>query len=496
MLLGEQLRASLKTFLASGSIEIRENGGRVNSSQPLSWEVRGSLEKPLLHLWSDNCNLTRRVLSIAAKSDDRLALAVEQFGRSKPARMEIVRLARARSPRQLSREEFSARLRRILAEQFPDETVERLSTAADLEHSLSRIYVRGISRRGKSSIAFLAVPESETPDAIESSLTFALLWFDHSRQTAAGKNLSALRLILPKGQSAAVAPRVSALDPRLNLEVCEFDDFQESLALCELRELNNVSTWLVPSREAQLLIDRASAALAPILDLAPDAIRIHPSPQFQEVLLRYLGVPFARWHDGCIFFGNDGIWEELDSRNESSLRQLLLKFKDFRSPLASDTRHPLYRAQSERWMQVNVLEDVSRIDPMLDPKHIYEQVFAQAAGRHGILDLLCITRSRRLAILELKATENIDLPLQAADYWSRIRRHQAHGDITRYGYFPGIEVQPVPPIVYIIAPALRFHPTTDSLLRHITPEMEIVRIGLSESWRRGIHVKLRKKVTK
>jgi len=50
--------------------------------------------------------------------------------------------------------------------------------------------------------------------------------------------------------------------------------------------------------------------------------------------------------------------------------------------------------------------------------------------------------------------------------------------------------------VYIIAPALRFHPTTDSLLRHITPEMEIVRIGLSESWRRGIRVKLRKKVTK
>jgi hypothetical protein len=496
MLLGEQLRASLENFLISGSIEIRENGGRLSSSQPLSWEVRGSLEKPLLHLWSDNCNLTRRVLSIAAKSDDRLALAVEQFGRSQPARMEIVRLARARSPRQLSREEFCLHLRRILAEQFPDETVEKLSTAADLEHSLSRIYVRGISRRGKSSIAFLAVPENETPDAIESSLTFALLWFDHSRQTIAGRNLSALRLILPKGQAAALAPRVSALDPHLNLEILELDNFQESLSACQPGELNNVCTWLVPSREAQLLLDRASAAISPILALAPDAIRVHPSSQFQEVLLRYLGVPFARWHDGRVFFGSDGVWEELDSRNESSLRQLLLQFKNFRNSLASDTRHPLYRTQSERWMQVNILQDVSRIDPILDPTHVYEQVFAQAAGRHGILDLLCVTRARRLAILELKATENIDLPLQAADYWSRIRRHQAHGDITRYGYFPGIELQPAPPIVYIIAPALRFHPTTDSLLRHITPEMEIVRIGLSESWRRGIHVKLRKKVTK
>src|SRR5579863_6248477 len=327
MLLGEQLRASLENFLISGSIEIRENGGRLHSSQPLSWEVRGSLEKPLLHLWSDNCNLTRRVLSIAAKSDDRLALAVEQFGRSKPTRMEIVRLAHARSPRQVSREEFSVQLRRILAEQFPDETIEKLSTAADLEHSLSRIYVRGISRRGKFSVAFLAVPESETPDAIESSLTFALLWFDRSRQTAAGRNLSALRLILPKGQAAALAPRVSALDPHLRLEIFEFDNFQESFSPCQPCELNNVSTWLVPNREAKLLLDRSSAALSPILALAPEAIGVHPAPQFQEVLLRYLGVPFARWHDGRVFFGSEGVWEELDARNESSLRQLLLQFK-------------------------------------------------------------------------------------------------------------------------------------------------------------------------
>ena len=122
-------------------------------------------------------------------------------------------------------------------------------------------------------------------------------------------------------------------------------------------------------------------------------------------------------------------------------------------------------------MQVNILQDVSRIDPMLDPEHVYEQVFAQTAGRHGILDLRCVTRSRRLVILELKATENIYLPLQAADYWSRIRRHLAHGDIARYGYFPGIELHPAPPIVYVVAPALRFHPTTDSLLRHLTPNI-------------------------
>lgn len=75
---------------------------------------------------------------------------------------------------------------------------------------------------------------------------------------------------------------------------------------------------------------------------------------------------------------------------------------------------------------------------------MYAQVFAQAAGRRGILDLLAVTRTRRLVIRELKTAENPDLPLQAAEYWSRIRRHEVPGDLARYGYFPGFEPQSAP----------------------------------------------------
>jgi hypothetical protein len=103
-------------------------------------------------------------------------------------------------------------------------------------------------------------------------------------------------------------------------------------------------------------------------------------------------------------------------------------------------------------MQTLVHQDVNRIDTSLDPEHVYEQVFTQVAGQHGILDLLCVTRNRRLAILELKVTENVDLPLQAADYWSRIRWHQLQGDSARYGYFPGVEIQPTAPLVYLKSP--------------------------------------------
>src|SRR6267143_1060477 len=121
MNLAEDLRASLQEILVPGTVEIRENGGRVTSVAPLSWEVRGDAEKPLLHLWSENCNVTRRVVAITDNSQDRLALAVERFGRAKPERMEIVRLVRTPGPRDLSREGYCEQLRRILAIAFARE---------------------------------------------------------------------------------------------------------------------------------------------------------------------------------------------------------------------------------------------------------------------------------------------------------------------------------------------------------------------------------------
>jgi hypothetical protein len=489
--LAEDLRASLQDILVPGAVEIRENGSRVTSATPLSWEVRGNSEKPLLHLWSENCNVTRRVVAITGNSQDHLALAVERFGRAKPERMEIVRLEYAPAPRDLSREAYCEQLRRILAEQFPDETLEKIIAAQDLEHSLSKIYIRGILQRGSAHVALLAVSEGESQDALESSLTYGLLWLEKSRQSAKRAALATLRMILPKGKSQVLANRLRALDSRLAIEIYELDPRRETLERVDPCATGNVASWLVPHREMKLLLDRASSALAPLIALSPESIRAHASTHAQEVVLRFRGLAFARWHEHKTFFGSDSTWAELRNKNEPALKQLIANLQNFRNPLASNVRHALYRAQAERWMQTLVQQDVTRIDIALDPEHVYEQVFAQVAGQHGILDLLCVTRNRRLAILELKATENVDLPLQAADYWSRIRWHQSQGDFARYGYFPGIELQPAPPLVYLIAPALRFHPTIEVLHRYLSRDMEIIRVGMAESWRRGLRVMFR-----
>jgi hypothetical protein len=101
-----------------------------------------------------------------------------------------------------------------------------------------------------------------------------------------------------------------------------------------------------------------------------------------------------------------------------------------------------------------------------------------------------VTRAGRLAILELKASAHIHLPLEAAAYWLGIRRHPEQRDFD-YGYFPRIELLAAPSLVYLAALSLRFHPSTDTLLRLLFHEKEGARVGLAEKWRRGLGVVVR-----
>lgn len=486
-----ELEASLKELLATGHVDLHENGARTPLVADLSWEVRGSSEKPLLHLWSERVNLTRRVLAITDHTENRLVLAVERFGRSQPDRLEFVRREFERGVRELSRQEFCGQLRGLLGEQFPDEKVESLTISADLEHSLSGNYARGLLCRGSVRYAVLAVPGGESPDAADNSLTFALLWLTRALHSNPGSSIAGLRLILPKNTARTVAHRCSALGRGVALELYEHDPLLNVLERVDARSVGNLDTWLVPSRDSESLLERARPALESVTAEDPTAIRPHPAMQTREVWLRYRGLPFARWEDGHVYFGIGDCREELTPASRPALKNLLQALKKHRHPLTDETRHPLYRAQPERWLESLVREDVTRVDAALDSRFAYSQVFGSSGGEHGILDLLTVTRSGRLAIIELKANEHIHLPLQAADYWLRVRKHLERGEITRYGYFPGVELQRVPPLVYLVAPALRFHPATDKLLKCLSSELEVVRVGLAESWRRSLRVVIR-----
>jgi hypothetical protein len=224
-----ELQASLQEFVSSGIVEVRESGGRVAPFSGMSWEVRGSGEKPLLHLWSAQFHLTRRVLAITDHSEQRLALAVERFGRAKPDRLEFIRRDYERSTREVAREEFRDRLAQLLASHFPDETVESLSISPDLEHSLSGNYARGLLRRGSSYVALLSVPDGESSDTSDNCLTFGLLWLTRARQSIHRGTIGTLRIILSKNAGRTVARRLAALDSHCNVELYERDPALETL---------------------------------------------------------------------------------------------------------------------------------------------------------------------------------------------------------------------------------------------------------------------------
>jgi hypothetical protein len=492
MELAADIETRLRRLDTATSVEVRENGARLATVKPFSWQLRGASAKPVLSVHSDQIDITYRIVGIFAEDDSRLALSFERFGNARPGRLEFLRVDFAKPPREVARVEFRARLTRVLSEFFPDEALEStLSIGSDLEHSISGNYVRGIMR-GAARWALLAVADSETLATSANSLTFGLLWLARVRETAREGFVGGLRLIVAKGAGAKLVHLAKALSSSIALEIYEFDPRDETLIRIDLNALANLAAWLVAPRERQLVIDRASGELNPIVGMAPQAISLHPDPQNAEIILRFRGLAFARWQDGVVFFGAGGdLRKKLTPSSQSELKAVLHQLEVHRHPLASDTRHPLYRGQPERWLETIVRSDVTRVDACLDPRYVYTQMFASSAAERGILDVLTVTTSGRLAIIELKASEHIHLPLQAADYWLRIRHHLEAGDFARNGYFPQLELQKTPPLVYLVAPALRFHSTTGLLLRHLSQSIEVVRVGIVESWRRSLRVVMR-----
>jgi hypothetical protein len=145
----------------------------------------------------------------------------------------------------------------------------------------------------------------------------------------------------------------------------------------------------------------------------------------------------------------------------------------------------------EAMLEAVVRRQLPRLDPQLAPDPVYGQVPAFAGGDRGVLDLLAAEHSGRLAVLELKASADLQLPVQALDYWMRVRWHNQRGDFTRLGYFPALPLCRRPPRLLLVAPALEFHSTSEALLRYYAPEIEVERVGLGVEWQRDIAVMFR-----
>ena len=146
---------------------------------------------------------------------------------------------------------------------------------------------------------------------------------------------------------------------------------------------------------------------------------------------------------------------------------------------------------AEHELELRVRASIDSLDPRLLPTPVYRQALGSAACQRGILDLLAVGRDGRLTIVELKVSEDIHLPMQALDYWIRVKWHLDRGELTARGYFPGIEVRREPPRILLAAPALDFHPTNATVLSFFAPGIEVERAGIGAGWRNKIEVMFR-----
>ena len=488
MELAAELERALAGVCSAGPPEVHENGEWLAALDGLQYEVRRQDGAALLHLWSAQQSLVRRVVRVAEQSSERVVVEVERFGQSRHAQLEFLAAGAGRDARRVGREQFCNRLRQLLTGQFPDEIVDSMATAADLHHSISGSYTRGLMHRGTEAHAVLGAAPDEDSATVDAILTFGLIWLDRVRDRARRHTVRGLRLFLPRGSSAITAHRLTALASPHEIELYEYDPLHWRVRRLAISDAGNLATWLMPRRE----VDQAFAVALPeaerIRRLAPQAIHIGIAAATQEVTLRFRGLEFARWRQGTIWFGLGDRQEMLTPERWSTLEGLVRQLETYRHPLASATKHRLYRAQPERWLETMIAADPARIDARLDSRHIYTQVPAFSAGDRGIIDLLGVTRDGRLAVLELKVSEDIQLVMQAVDYWLRVRWHHDQDDFRRYGYFPDVALQPKPPLLFLVAPGFRFHPSSDIVLRYLSPDIEIARVGLGENWRRGLRV--------
>jgi hypothetical protein len=499
----DQLARLLADFLAEApAAAVFEDGVELFDLTRARYSITGEHGACLLHLWSDERNLVRRVYE-AEQSKDALRLEVHRFGQTKYTTLEICRDRDRRSPAQKksARSAYARLLPALLERAFPGWTVQALSTATDLTHSFGPIYARGLMRRGQSAFALLGVNAEESQAAIDASLTIGLLWLQHCRERDVRLLVEGLRLFVPAGTSTVVRERMAHLDHHAaKFELYELDQRGRDLAAMDTADRGNLATRLARAPDDAAVRERFAASIFRVVGACERADVAVLSPG--EIAFRLHGLEFARARITAepgsfrnteqLTFGFGASESAVTPETSADFRRFV-KSLDHARRARGRRSDPLWRMHPERWLESLVIKDVSALDARLDPACVYSQVPAFAASDRAMLDVLCATRDARLAVIELKADEDIHLPLQAVDYWARVQWHHARGEFRQFGYFLGRELSPASPLLLMVCPALRIHPATDTLLRYISPEIECELLGIDEHWRERVHVVFRKR---
>jgi hypothetical protein len=382
----------------------------------------------------------------------------------------------------------------------PQTRIERCALSPGTRPSQPGRYARIILNRKLTRIAVSGPVGSSQPASVDAFLSSTLLWFKRTADRVKPPYIEQLWLIVSDELIKPLLYRVALLRSALQDQIRLFVVDTDLTSLTATEPLERHALWKkklgsFPPVPAATITAQTSAIIA----AAPDAIDVVHARHGET--LRYFGLPFARVRTVLdtqrVWFGLDGTRRQLlEKSTQCDWENLLHDLRAYRSAFASDRRHAFYRSAAEAWLESLLRRDITKLDPGLIIAPLHAQFRTARGGKLGIrpIDLLALRQDGRLVVIELKVYEDREHVLQGADYWRRVEAHRRRGHIARAKLFGDLKIEDEPPLVYLVAPTLRVHPSFQKLAQCIANDIEIYRFDINEDWRAGVRVMRRMRV--
>lgn len=392
------------------------------------------------------------------------------------------------------------RMAQLAASLQPDTAVERIALSRGTRPSHPGRYAQILLKRRHERIAVTGPVVSSHPAAVDALLSSALLWFRRTADRIKPPRVEQLWLILSPELLLPVLYRLALLRGGLRSLIKVFTVDEDLTTLTEIACPDKEELWSkklarFPPVAAALVSETTSAIVAE----APDAIDVVHARHGET--LRYFGLPFARVRT---LLGSVKVWFGINRSHRRLLEEstwnewqnLLRDLREHRSASALDQRHTFYRAAPEAWLESLLRRNITLLDPGLIIAPLHAQFRTARGAKLGIrpIDLLALRQDGRLVVIELKVSEDREHVLQGADYWRRVEAHRRRGHIARAKLFGARTIRDEPPLVYLVAPTLRVHPSFQTLAACISSDIEIYRFDINEDWRCGVRVMRRIRV--
>src|SRR5262245_19667671 len=401
------------------------------------------------------------------------------------------------------RKAYAETLSRLIMNNFDGVRVQRATIGPNRSRSGAGRYARLVLKSGGGAVLAIGVSEAESQPRIDGVIAAGLVWLaafnEKCDQESRAKRFW---FCLPKGRSQTAMERLTLVDAShlgARIECFEIDEDAEEM------------TSVRPVTQDELLNSHPREVFWPgastpnerwrerIINLAPDLIETRRDARSGCESFEVNGLEFARLSaGGQAKFGVAGLRSEgeakqvvLSDSTFGELECLMREIARYRSAECLDRRHPFYLLRAEAWLESLLRRDIGRLDATFDQRFVYTQIPAWRADERSVIDLLTVNFEGRLAVIEIKAAEDPQLPLQGTDYWLRVEQGRLRNEFKKRGLFEGVAIADRSPLLYLVAPRLRFHRTFATVAQCISPRIEAYRIGINANWREIVKVHTR-----